>query len=354
MSVLPLFHFFKRHKFIALGLVALVIVIFIFFRPKPPEKLATERATLKDITKTVSANGKISASQEVTFAIPLNTKITYIGVKNGDSVKKGQILITFDQRTLQKNLETSLRDYAKQRNTFESTLDSNNVSKPQDAATESVRRILENNQFDLEKAVLSVELLSLAKEQSVISSPIDGIVTNSTIDVAGITSTASDSLTVVNPNGLEFLIDIDEADVGLIEKNQEVEITLDAFPDQIIKGTISTVDFASHPTSTGGTAFSTKVLLPPKADVYRIGMNGDADIVVAEEKQILSIPSSSLFEDEFVYVKKSEVFEKRKIKIGLQNDFDIEVISGLKVGEEVALDPEKVTLRQAKPSNKSM
>jgi hypothetical protein len=226
------------------------------------------------------------------------------------------------------------------------TLDTNNASRPQDAASESIRRVLENNQYDLEKAVLSVELVSLAKEQSVVVAPIAGVITSSTVDVTGVSSTATDSITIVDPDGLQFLVDIDEADIGLIQEGQSVEITLDAFPNKTIAGTVNEIDFASHATSTGGTAYSTIVLLPSQTDTYRIGMNGDAEIVVEKKKQILTAPSSSLFEDEYVYVKKDKIFEKRKVTVGIQNDFDIEILSGLSIGEEVALDPEKVTLRQ--------
>lgn len=336
----------RAHKYITAIILIIIVILVILFRPKPLEELSTEKVGYKDLIKTVSANGKINSSQEATLTIPQGSKIVYIGAQKGDLVKKGQVLVALDQRTLQKNLESSLRDYAKQRNTFESTLDTNNASRPQDAASESIKRVLENNQYDLEKAVLSVELVSLAKEQSVVVAPIAGVITNSTVDVTGVSSSATDSISIADPEGLQFLVDIDEADIGLIQDGQSVEITLDAFPNKTIAGTVNQIDFASHATSTGGTAYSTTVLLPIQSDAYRIGMNGDAEIVVEKKKQILTAPSSSLFEDEYVYVKKDKIFEKRKVTVGIQNDFDIEISSGLSLGEEVALDPEKVTLRQ--------
>ena len=91
-----------------------------------------------------------------------------------------------DERTVQKNLEIALIDYSKQRLTFDQTLEKNQNRTPAEALNIDMKRILENNQFDLDKAIKSVELSDLAKQDSVLTTPISGIVTRSDVETAGV------------------------------------------------------------------------------------------------------------------------------------------------------------------------
>ena len=75
---------------------------------------------------------------------------------------------------------------------------------------------------------------------------------------------------------------------------------------------------------------------------YRVGMSGNADIIIDKRSSVLTVNISSIFDDNFVYVEKNGKFEKRKIKLGLESDIDAEVLSGLSLGEKVALDPNTV------------
>jgi HlyD family secretion protein len=84
-------------------------------------------------------------------------------------------------------------------------------------------------------------------------------------------------------------------------------------------------------------------------------MNGDAEIITNQKENVLTIPLSSIVDDEYVYVKinpdrigTSSRFEKRNVKTGLSNETDIEIKSGLKLGEEVAIDPTEAEKRVKK------
>ena len=81
-----------------------------------------------------------------------------------DRVKAYQAIAQLDSREVQKNLEKVLRDYSAERNDFEEMwrVTYKGIKDPQTALTDTVKRILEKNQWDLEKAVLDVELKHLA------------------------------------------------------------------------------------------------------------------------------------------------------------------------------------------------
>lgn len=339
----------KHHKRRLLILLIPLIVLTIIFWPRPQKPIGVQAAEKHDLVESISATGTVSSETSVDLHFLSAGKLAYLGVKKGDLVKAGQVIANLDLRTVQKNLETELRDYASQRITFDQTRTDNQNRTPDEALNDSMKHILQNNQYDLEKAVISVELQDLARQQAILVSPINGIITATDVTTSGVNVTTTTTFTIADPKNLIFKIDIDEADIGKVKLDQKAKVTLDAFPDKTLDLKIKSIDFASHTTSTGGNVFTVEVLLPDNTDLlYRIGLNGDAEIVTNEKKNVLTIPLSSLFDDNFVYVKTGGKFEKRKVSTGLSNDTQTEIKSGLKAGEEVALDPTEAEKRAKK------
>lgn len=339
-----LFLFIKRRRKTSIAIAVILVLLILIFRPKAPKEIATQKVTNGDIQETVSASGTVNAETSVDLSFPTGGKLVYLGAHKGDQISQGQTIASLDQRSVQKNLESALSDYAKQRNTFEQTKDNNNPSLSLDSQPAAIKRILQDNQYDLDKAVISVELQELAREQSFLTSPISGVLIRSDVTTAGVNVTPTTTFTVADPDAMIFKVDVDEADIGRIHLDEPVAITLDAFPDNTINASINKIDFASHATSTGGTAYTVQADLPANlAQTYRIGMNGDASIIVASRKNTLIIPLSSLIDETHVFVKTGKTFEKRAIKLGIQSDTEAQVLSGLKEGEQVALQPDDVT-----------
>lgn len=334
------FHLPKRHKKIYFTILVIIVGAAIYFWPRPPAPIETQKVVRKDIIESISSTGTIDTrvSVDLSFAIP--GKLVYLGVKKGDMVKKGATIGVLDQRTVQKNLENTLRDFVRQRYTYDKTLDDNQNRTPETALNYAMQKVLRDNQYDLEKSVVSVELQDLAKQQTVLTSPIDGILLDSDAITTGVNITTATKFTVADAKNLVFKIDIDEADIGKIKNGQNVKVKLDAYPDRDLNLPVKSIDFSSHTNSTGGNVYSVEVDLPVNSDLsYRIGMNGDAEIVTNEVKDVKSIPLSSVDDNQNVFVKTAKGFVKRKIVTGLQNDTEIEVVSGVNEGEEVALDP---------------
>ncbi|HVZ58531.1 MAG TPA: efflux RND transporter periplasmic adaptor subunit, partial [Patescibacteria group bacterium] len=303
---------------------------------------ATQTVEPHDITQTVSASGTVDSLSSVNLNFLAGGKLAYLGVKEGDTVNKGEVIATLDQRTAKVNLENALIDYSKERNTFDQTIEDNNGHTPSNALTDAMKRILEDNQYDLDKAVNSVELDSLAQEQSTLTTPIAGIVTRADVETAGVNVGATTTFTVADPNSLVFKEDVDESDIGQVHVGQAMSISLDAYPDKTIRTTVKSIDFASHTTSTGGTAYTVEGDLPVSGQLYRIGMNGDGDIIVASALHTLTIPLSSLIDETHVYVKTGQTFLRKTVKLGIQSDTDAQVLSGLSPGDKVALTPDDV------------
>jgi HlyD family secretion protein len=337
--------FLGKHKKILIILLGIIILAIIFW-PRKPEALSTQKVEKGDIVQSVSTTGTIVAQNTVTLNFIAGGKLTYLGIKEGDTVKKGQTVAMLDQRTMQKNLESALLAYSVQRNEFEQGRYDNNAATPNDAANPDIQYLLQTNQFNLNSSVVNVELQAIAKEASVLTSPINGVATEVDVSTTGMNVTPTTNFTIADPTSLIFQIEVDEADVGNIRVGDPVDVILDAYPNDNLPLTVESIDFNSQTSDTGGTVFNVDAALPPPGSkVYRIGMNGDAEVIIAKKSEVLTISLASLTDDNAVYVKKGDTFEKKKITTGIQSDTEVEVLSGLTEGDEVALQPDKAAER---------
>lgn len=339
-----LWHWIITHKKFTIPGLVVLLILFLIFRPKQQTPPATVTIHRSNVTQVVSVSGTIAAKRSVNLTFPVGGTIAWVGVKKGDTVTAGQTIATLDERTAEKNLKAALISYSLQRNTFDQNIANNNgISSPANALNDTMKRILENNQYNLDQAVNSVELQDLARQQSILTAPIAGLVTRADAETAGVTATAATIYTVTDPESIVFDMDIDEADISKIAMGQSAKIVLDAYPDLTLTLPITSIDFVSHNTSSGGNAYTVETQLGDNANYrYKVGMNGNADIVTAERVGVLSVPLAAITDDHYVYVQKGKKFVKTNIRLGLQSDTDAEVTAGLKEGDIVALDPNTI------------
>lgn len=124
----------------------------------------TAKVTKGNVSVSLNLDGKtVIARRDLSFEI--GGTVRGVNVNEGDIVKPWQTLAYLDTREAQKNLELALRDYSKDRNDFEEMIQATYPGVP---LTDTIKRILEKNQWDLEKAVLDVELKDLAQKNHIL------------------------------------------------------------------------------------------------------------------------------------------------------------------------------------------
>lgn len=305
--------------------------------------IITATVKKKDFIKTISSSGKTSAAKSVDLKFQTSGKLTWVGVKEGASVSAYQTLATLDNREVQKNLEKALRDYSNERNDFDEASQITYGIRKSDTTNnllgDTIRRLLQKNQWDLEKAVLDVELKSIALEYSSLVTPIAGMVTHIDTPVAGVNITPATAVfQVVDPSSIVFEAKIDEVDVGTLAIGQEAIITLDAFPDKKFTGAISYISYAAETSTGGATVFPVKIAFPD-TERLRIGLNGDVTIETNKQQNVLAVPVASIREDaagKYVYRKTvRSTYEKVPVQTGEFNDDEIVVTSGLQENDSI-------------------
>ncbi|WP_028841498.1 efflux RND transporter periplasmic adaptor subunit [Thermodesulfobacterium hveragerdense] len=177
-----------------------------------------------------------------------------------------------------------------------------------------------------------------------IYSPISGVVSEVTTQqgetvVAGLN--APTFITVVDLSRLQVECYVDETDIGKISVGQEATFTVDSYPNKVFRAKVKKI----YPGAIikNNVVFYDVVLeiLDPYENLLRPEMTAQVNIIAGKKENVLLVPSKAVKIDPqgnyFVMVKKGDKWEKRLIKIGWESKGKIEVVEGLKEGEEVGL-----------------
>lgn len=303
-------------------------------------KKITEYTVMRtSIKETLTLSGEVDAEEKASLRFATSGRLSWVGVKTGDFVKKYQVLASLDQRDLKKNLEKKLNTYLSTRWDFEQTKD--DETKTADIGlTQEVRdaakRILDKSQFGLNNSVLDVELQSLTLEYANLWTPIDGIVTNIDTPFAGVNITpASAEFAVVNPTTLYLSTLPDQTEVGRLTSSMSAEIKFDSFPEITIPGTIKSIAFAPK-AGESSTVYEVKLAFPLNGAQYRIGMTADATFTINERNDIFAIPLSFQKSENgkpYVLRKVGNNKVKTPVTLGIEGNDLIEITEGISEGD---------------------
>lgn len=347
---MSLYGFIKKRKFVLLGIIILLIIPGIIFARsgslpligKKPE-IQTVSPSRNNLTEDISVSGSIDASEKASVHFLTGGLMTWVGVKEGDTVRKYQALASLDRRQLQKSLQTQLNNYMLQRTSFETTQDEYKDERDKLILTDAMKRILDTAQYNLNNSVINVEVQDLAIRLATITSPIDGIVTDITSPYAGVNVAPTDQFMIVNPKTLYFSADIDETDIAKVKPGLPVKIILDAYPDQTIDSTVSEISFTPAVGSSGTVYEAKMVLTPLESQQFRIGLNGEAQIITRTSDNAMSLPitafesiDTSSGEGKIKVLENNQPVEKT-VGIGIVTDEQVEIVSGLSESDKVII-----------------
>src|SRR3989339_1028261 len=321
-------------------LIVFLIGGFIFYKnsSNTTAKNKVDSYTIKreNLKEVLTLSGEIDASEKATLKFQTSGRLAWVGVKEGDFVKKYQTLASLDQRDIKNRLQKYLNTYSVSRNGFEQTIDDNwNL---QYDLSESIRqeaeRVLKNNQYSLENAVLDVEYQNLSLEYANLWTPIEGIVTHVSVPFAGVNITpAGADFEVVNPKTLFFSVAAEQGDVIDLKEGTIGDISFDAFPEKKFNASLYYISFSPKEDETGTVyelrlKFDNETMNLP----LKLAMTGDVDFLIKQEKNVLSAPSSFIKKDgkgDYVYVGGPDKKVKKYINLSQEIDGKYIITNGL-------------------------
>ncbi|MDR3562882.1 MAG: efflux RND transporter periplasmic adaptor subunit [Negativicutes bacterium] len=293
-----------------------------------------------DILASVSATGTISAVNSVDVSARITGLITDVKVNENDMVKAGQVLIVLD--------DTALRSQVAQAQAQLSNAAANYQRSRQLASIGgvSVQQLdADRTTYDVAKATYDNAASQLG--YTVITAPVDGQVIGKPIPagqtVAPGISNPMVLLTVADLSKMQIQVQVDETDVGRVKLGQKVDFTVDAYPGKTFSGTISLI--------------SQKAVIQSNVVYYTVYVDVDSPqgmlfptmtarvtIKVGESKNTLVVPLSAVKEtkgQKMVQVMVGGKTQSVPVQLGLSDDEKVEVISGLKDGDQIVLPAAK-------------
>lgn len=193
----------------------------------------------------------------------------------------------------------------------------------------------------VDQAEATLNQAKLRLEQATLTAPCDGIVTWIGGDPGEFSAPQAPVITLVDTSRFFVRVDVDEADIGRVAEGQEVEITLDAFRDEVLKGTVTFI----APTAVleaGIIAYRVTIEIEPSQVQLRGGMTANATFFTSQRDQVLLVPNRAIT----VNPETGETFVERVtgdqvspvlVKTGARNDMYTEIVAGLEAGDEVLI-----------------
>ncbi|WP_423149546.1 efflux RND transporter periplasmic adaptor subunit [Rubrolithibacter danxiaensis] len=386
-------------------------------------EVVTEKVEKRTIIETVSASGKVQPEVEVKLSSEVSGEIVELLVKEGEVVKKGQLLCKVKPDILQSGYNRAVASLNSQKaalsgaqqqlkqaeanfkNTEASFKRSSELYKQKvisaaefDAAKaeyysakanlESVRQNVIGAKYGIDQSEAVVKEAADNLSRTTIYAPVDGVVSKLSVElgerVVGTAQMAgTEIMRISNLNTMEVSVDVNESDINRVSLNDPAEIEIDAFLGKKFKGTVT--EIASSANVAGASAdqvtnFTVKVRILPESyeslmrtksanpSPFRPGLSATVDIQT-QKASGLAVPIQSVTtreeekpkddmdkpaaesenkkEDkaadepvkEYVFVYKDGKVKQVEVKTGIQDDVNIEVLSGLKAGEEVVSRP---------------
>ncbi len=298
----------KKWKGLFIILILLGAAFFIWTKTKQgknaQETIRFVQPTYGTIQKLVSSTGNVQPQNRLEMKSPIPGRVDKILVEEGETVKKGDVLALLSSTD-----RAALLDAA----------------KPQG-----------------EEAVHYWE--DVYKPTPIIAS-IDGEVIVKSVQ-PGQTVTTSDDIVVLSDR-LIVEAQVDETDIGKVKEGQKAVISLDAYPDIKVDAKVGHIYYESKVVN-NVTIYNVDILPDKVPDVFRSGMSANVNIIQESKDNVLTIPLDAVKrgkdkEGSFVFVSqgKGQKPEKRKIELGISDDTNIEVVSGIDQNDTLVIRAKK-------------
>lgn len=311
--------------FSAIGIaVAGLTVYAVFFRnQEAPITVQTEKVARRNLTELVVATGKIQPVTFVKISPEVSGEIIELPVKEGQQVKKGDLLLRIKpdtyiafrniaeasyqtalaQNTLaQANLTKAELEQKRYEDLFRNNLVSDSQYLEVKTNFEVAKASNESAKYQSDNARANLARAAEDLSKTTISSPLDGTISklNSQLGervVGTATYQGTEVMTISDLNDMEARVDIGEIDVVLIQVGQKARLEVDAFRDKKFNGAVSEIANTAKSSGAGSqqesTKFEVRIRISEK-ESFRPGMSVTSEIETRTRTNVLTVPIQSV------------------------------------------------------------
>jgi HlyD family secretion protein len=387
----------KKRKVAIFSISILAVVIVIVFvamkakganKPdaKPPVK--TGKAEVADVQVKVTEVGNVQPEVKVDVKSAVSGKVIAISHRDGDYVHAGDVLARVEPDLAQAQSLADIKNalssadirYQQAKKNYDSdhqlfsagllALKNNRDSESEYLAAKQEFEKTQEKYNLVEKSGIPINQSPEKFQGSNVVAPMDGTVLTKNVEIgesitSGVSSFNAGTVlfTVADVSKMIVKAGVNEVDIGKIRVGMLVKVTLDAYPKIAFQGRIDRIAPAVR-IDDKVRVFDVEVRLDAQGRELRSGMTSNIEVKGERKEKVLTVPIESVFQrddEEIVYVKKNldakalqtqaknppkkddkdawkQWFEKRTVVTGLADNARIEIVKGLKAGEEVALE----------------
>lgn len=280
-------------KFIVAGIVSLAFATIVYLalgRTKKTKLQFTEvQVERTDLRVTVTSTGTVTPQGRIEMKPPVPGRIDRVGVKEGQKVRRGQIIAW--------------------------------MSSTERAALLDSARAVSNEEY---------KRFQEYYKATPIVAPVSGTIILRNVE-PGQTVASADVLLVISDR-LQVVAKVDETDIARVKPGIAAELVLDAYPQEMIEAKVSNIAFEAK-TVNNVTAYDVEILPNKQPEFMRSGMTANVTFVLKQRQNVLAVPIAAIqFKKESPYVisrdQKGEPVE-RSVEIGESDGSNTEIISGL-------------------------
>ncbi len=390
--------FVLRHRLLIgiAGVAVAVILLASFMSRGSSVPVRAAKVERQDIRSVISTNGKVEPVQNFEAHAPIGTTVKRILVKEGDRVKRGQMLLELDDLEALSQVSKSLaqvraseadlsalktggtqeevlttqsqlvkaktqRDTAQRNLTALLDLQKNGAASPGEvkAAQDELARanadvkLLEQKiadryskteiasvQAQNQQAKVGYQAAEDVLNKLNIRAPFDGVVYSLAVQAGNYVNPGDLLLQEADLSKVRIRAFVDEPDVGRLAAGQTMEITWDALPGQTWQGKVESIPSTLKMHGTRNVGETTCIVENPE---YKLlpNVNVGVTIITSEDKNVLTVPREALREDDdapYVFLINNDVLQRRNVQTSIANLTQVEITQGIEAGSMVALN----------------
>jgi RND family efflux transporter MFP subunit len=343
------------------GLIVVASVVVYYWQRSwhAVELVSVIEPSIGTIEQTIRATGSVEARRKVLVTAEPGTRIAALYFKEQDVVARGQVLAKVDDVELvtqRQQMEAALTlaktNLAEAEATLERTRSLHQKGYVARQEVDAAQLQVDLFRTQVADRHAAIQLLKVKIEQTLIRAPVSGAITRKLVEVGGVVSDSTRGpaanaggqlqpkiiAEIAHLDALEFHADVDQTDIGALNRRQRVAVALDAFPDVRLQGSVDEMTLSNLEEASGRVRYKVRVALEKTQVPLRLGMTGTADFILARKENILTLPGAVVNErdgEAFVFVMDEGKARQRPLRIGLRNEELVEVLAGLQAADQV-------------------
>lgn len=280
-----------------------------------------EAVKLGKISEEKTFNGRVVPSKEIKIIPKMSGKVMSLGVNIGSEVGVGTLLFTLDSEDLQKQV--------------------NQAKKSVDLAKVQLQQASLGPNPSINTVKMQVEQAELAYQQALsslnnakVTSPTKGVVSQVNINQGEMASAAQPSVVILDTTQMYVEINVAENSISELSLGQEVKIDIAS----IGASHEGQVEIISPAPDERTQLYSVRLSIKDAPENIKSGMFVKVNLNVNSKEDVITVKSEAILEDgikNYVYIVEENKAVRRDVEVGIESNTYTEVVSGIKVGEEL-------------------